>query len=388
MLYDNRISDQDFKLGVAAFLFFLGLFSAVAPRFALVKSQHWFSMGNMMSSGVLLGAGLVHQLPEAQEALAELAGDYPWAGVICGCTFSLFLVLEELMHLFMDEWSVKHNSSKKTSTEGTECTKNDNSTSNHDDHDPIENQNSLNRRHSNCSHGGHHNEVLSTLSVTLYQHNHPKHDYQPVHNQDHDHNDNEFENGQHNCGNLSIFSCDSNLFQHHHHEEHIEHHLHGSAVSSIALMFALSIHSMLAGFTLGLQPPESALSTAVAIVAHKMFEGYALGSTLSSASDSINTFSFFTMVLLYALCTPLAIVVAVIMSETISLNEIVTAGLQAAVAGTFLYISIVEVGMKELLICRVQAGVSVLGIGKRLEIAKLLSFIVGYAAMCIMAIYI
>jgi hypothetical protein len=63
--------------------------------------------------------------------------------------------------------------------------------------------------------------------------------------------------------------------------------------------------------------------------------------------------------------------------------------IKAAVAGTFLYIAIIEVGMKELLVCRLSAGATgVFGVNKRFEVGKLCSFVTGYLAMSYLALYV
>ena len=81
-----------------------------------------------------------------------------------------------------------------------------------------------------------------------------------------------------------------------------------------------------------------------------------MGSTLT-ASEAISTERFIGMTLFFALSTPVGVLMAI--------DATVKACLQACVAGTFLYISIIEVGMKELLVCRVWERPS-------------LAFVVGY----------
>ena len=81
-------------------------------------------------------------------------------------------------------------------------------------------------------------------------------------------------------------------------------------------------------------------------------------------------------------------VVAVGLKGIIHFDETIVACLEAGVAGTFLYISIIEVGMKELLVCRRQAGVTVLSVGSRLEVAKLASFFFGWLFMSFLAVYV
>jgi len=174
----------------------------------------------------------------------------------------------------------------------------------------------------------------------------------------------------------------------HHHHAHIEEHLQGSLIASVALLLALGIHSIIAGFSMGLDDTQSAESTAIALCAHKAFAGYALGSTLT-ASGQISTSRFFIMVFMFAMSTPFGVFIALGISNLgVDVDGTAISCLKAAVAGTFMYIAIIEVGMKELLVCRIQAGASVLGVGKRLEIGKLSSFVVGYLAMSYLALYI
>jgi len=78
----------------------MAFLSSIAPRYFMSSNVNFFSLGNMMASGVLLGASLVHILPDAQELFnsSDNNNSYPWASFICGLTFTAFLVLEELLH--------------------------------------------------------------------------------------------------------------------------------------------------------------------------------------------------------------------------------------------------------------------------------------------------
>ena len=98
----SQQGEPSLKLAVAGGLFVLGFAGCLAPRYTFVMSQHCFSLGNMLASGVLLGGGLLHQLPDAQEVL-HTKGAFPWASFICGCAFTAFLILEETMHLLLHD---------------------------------------------------------------------------------------------------------------------------------------------------------------------------------------------------------------------------------------------------------------------------------------------
>jgi hypothetical protein len=55
-----------------------------------------FPIGEALANGVFLGAGLVHMLSDSAQGFAKLGFDYPWAFVICGATFLLFLLSEHI----------------------------------------------------------------------------------------------------------------------------------------------------------------------------------------------------------------------------------------------------------------------------------------------------
>ena len=356
------LSDTGSKLRVAGALLVMAYVSAIVPRFTMANNLHLFSLGNMMASGVLLGASLIHLLPGAQNLFdASEVGEYPWASFICGCTFTLFLMLEESMHLFLkydaDDKDSNNNTNQSICRASTILSAGRCDTARTTNYQAIDEDlptNFLRHQSDCCSHSHSHVDRRSDRAVSSSWLN-------------------------------ASFASNQ---EHHHHDEHLDKHLHGSALSSVALMLALSIHSILEGFSLGLADSRTALSTAVAILLHKVFAGYALGSALTAASDSIHDKVYLTMISIFALSTPLGIIIAVAMSESLSLNDAIVAMFQAAVAGTFLYISIIEVGMKELLVCRVQAGLSVLAVGKRLEVCKLLSFLFGYSAMALLAVWV
>src|SRR5215207_7856368 len=52
-----------------------------------------------MAGGVFLGAGLIHMLPDAQEAFSTAFGapDYPWFALLAGGGFLLILCLDKLL---------------------------------------------------------------------------------------------------------------------------------------------------------------------------------------------------------------------------------------------------------------------------------------------------
>ena len=83
---------------MAFFIFCLTIISGAIPF--VIKSKKIghidFPIGEALANGVFLGAGLVHMLSDAAAGFSKLGFDYPWAFVICGATFLLFLLSEHI----------------------------------------------------------------------------------------------------------------------------------------------------------------------------------------------------------------------------------------------------------------------------------------------------
>lgn len=342
-----------------------------------------------MASGVLLSAGLVHQLADAAETLNR-PDQFPWAMFLCGLTFLAFLVLEESLHLI---FSQAHSHSDKThsldlhammhSHDHSHTATATTTTSRPRDETPV---------------------LPEAIPLFIHQQKREISDYSGI---------SQFSKRSLSCGRpraggggevdshegdsptklSTIFSSGQShhSHSHHHHDDHLELHLHGSLLASAILMMALSIHSILAGVSIGIEGNRQQIaSTAIAILAHKAFEGFCLGSSLITAN--LEDGAVWVLGLAFSCATPLGILVGQILSSEAnsSMGEDSTtiAVVQAVVAGTFLYIAIMEIGAKELLACRHNedddpASAS----GKGVEQAKLFFFVFGFLAMSLLALY-
>ncbi len=60
------------------------------------EKHHEFEVGETLATGVFLGAGLLHMLPESNAMFNDIGANYPYAYLITGVTFLLFLWLEHL----------------------------------------------------------------------------------------------------------------------------------------------------------------------------------------------------------------------------------------------------------------------------------------------------
>jgi len=68
------------------------------PFYRRISDDAHFDLpiGDTLATGVFLGAALLHMLPEAASEFREMGYHYPWAYIIMGAVFLIFLWLEHL----------------------------------------------------------------------------------------------------------------------------------------------------------------------------------------------------------------------------------------------------------------------------------------------------
>lgn len=118
----------------------------------------------------------------------------------------------------------------------------------------------------------------------------------------------------------------------------------GRSVYPYILLLVLSVHSVIAGMTFGLEASMAASFVIfIALIAHKGAAGFALGIGLRSSGARASTHR--GLVALFACMTPLGIGLGSILSALIAPNGIagVEAIFDALAAGTFLYVAIVDI---------------------------------------------
>ena len=469
---DGGLSVNSLKLLITSAIFLSALLSVLAPIIIIHKSESYFSVGNMMASGVLLAAALTHQLADATNTLngalggngGEEDGDvgddetYPWAMLICGLTFIAFLILEESVHLLLGESSHDHDSddgginlllgahSHDHKDHGSAESGGHNHSHGHghghahtheelpqsipEEKTPLVGSNADRRREyasrrPSCSSslrggtGGNgsggpspDNGSSSRRSFRTYSKVGKSVNFsdafdalelQELHGEDVEDEKSVRKSGRSHRhkhrGETSILASimdgsilteDYNLLHsvHHHHDDHISQHLHGSTLASLMLFLALSLHSILEGVAIGIVPKaEMVVSTSAAILAHKAFAGYALGSTLITA-ESLDTRKHLYLGIMFSMTTPLGVLLGMALLDDFNGDSFAVGVVQAMVAGTFLYVSIVEVGTKELLVCRHGEEENVTGSVKKTEFLKLFAFLMGFLFMSGLAAFV
>lgn len=109
------------------------------------------------------------------------------------------------------------------------------------------------------------------------------------------------------------------------------------------LMLLLSIHSLIEGLAVGFSETVAGLFIlTAAIIVHKSSEAFALA--ISLRKSSLNRVAMVKFVVLFALMTPLGILIGSLLLNNLhgSLGETVDALFSAIAAGTFLYIGLID----------------------------------------------
>lgn len=120
----------------------------------------------------------------------------------------------------------------------------------------------------------------------------------------------------------------------------------GSGLTPYLLLLTLSIHSLIAGLTLGISSAAGAGVLLIAILAHKGAAGFALGSTFQEAA--VPPRARIPSLLVFVGSTPLGVVLGGVAVETFGEGGgAAEAWFKAIAAGTFLYIATLDIVREE-----------------------------------------
>lgn len=110
------------------------------------------------------------------------------------------------------------------------------------------------------------------------------------------------------------------------------------------LMIGLGVHATFEGLSLGIEKDfNKVMIFAIAIVLHKGAAGMSLGISMSQTFPGQDQF-IITLLFIFALFTPLGVVIGWLLQDSSELTEIIFSTLAA---GSFLYISCSEVIVEE-----------------------------------------
>ncbi|NP_001015957.1 solute carrier family 39 member 1 like [Xenopus tropicalis] len=138
-----------------------------------------------------------------------------------------------------------------------------------------------------------------------------------------------------------------NDVEHRRHHFHVDFHAH-SSFRSFILLLSLSLHSIFEGIAIGLQNVQSeVLQIAIAILIHKSI--IAVSLSLLLLQSSVQTRWFVLSIVMFALMSPLGIGIGIgVMHNQTDGNRMVQCVLEGLAAGTFVYITFLEILPHEL----------------------------------------
>lgn len=330
-----------------------------------------FAICTGFAGGVLLGAGLIHQLPEA----AESFGDFPWAETICGLGYALTYMIESLAFHGGVEHKKDHivaavqaNTMKKKTT----LCIGDMDPAIVPDKSPKEDAISQTEKESlveNDVEGENEQTTAASGYGTFSEHEHETSESNDANSEDvqnktktpaptfrkiksvdlchpdsHEHASFEHSDAHSHGAELGE-NCDDS-HEHDIHVHNIEFH-DESAITAFVLVLALSFHSIMAGLSLGLAEDWTEFSAVLlAIVSHKFITSFALGLRFLQQSQDGGKIPTQTIVIqtVFCLMSPFGILLGIFVNDAYATSESVfPAVCKALSAGCFLYVAIITI---------------------------------------------
>lgn len=124
----------------------------------------------------------------------------------------------------------------------------------------------------------------------------------------------------------------------------------GSFLKSLTFAIAMSFHSVLEGFALGVQENNTGIMTLfISLIIHKGIEAFSVGLQITR-SNAKRLFVVVLTIIVYALMTPFGSLVGVLITN-LDIHEVVKDGivliLESLAGGTFIYVTFFEVLAQE-----------------------------------------
>ena len=277
------------------------------------KAIWLISLLNCVAGGVVLGALLMHMIPEIVAPHSNGNCEYQWGCFAAGVSF---LLLFSVDRLFLS-------------------------------HAHCENEETPKGGHGGHSHDDHsHSNQADPKNIPHAHHHHGK---ECNHDHDHDHNDHTHSHS-HARQPSSIESEELGPHEDCHEADIMGGcHMEGirtskSQLQTYVFVFCLSLHSLLEGLGVAGKDESSLGNFLFGLFAHKWIEAFALGVTVLSARFSA-TKSFFLMGF-YSILTPLGIVLGML-SDYLSASSgtshiVLNRVMNGLSAGSFLFVSCIE----------------------------------------------
>lgn len=282
------------------------------------KATWLISLLNCLAGGVVLGALLMHMIPEMvvpHIVDGKCSGDYQWGCLFAGISF---LALFSVDRLFLSHAHCEN----ETETKGHGHS-----------HDHAHHE-ALDIPHVHHHHDHDHDHDHGTCKGHSHDHDHS-------HAHAHEHNLNRQESSIESIEEAPHGDCHEADIMGGCHMEGIR--TSKSKLQTYVFVFCLSLHSLLEG--LGMCGKNDLATFLTGLFAHKWIEAFALGVTVLGARFS--TLESFSLMGFYAVLTPLGIVVGMVAdylsAETVGgKKSIISLIMNGAAAGSFLFVSCIE----------------------------------------------
>jgi len=274
-----------------------------------VEADRILSLGSTLAGGIFLGGGFIHLLPEAIALFAKTGIDFqvPMAELLAVGGFLAVFLIEKVIFLRDESWNQGRVESVEEERQEAKM--------------KIERTSS----EANLTNGSGMVE-LDEVDIEIKEEGENGHS-EIVEEKEH-------KKGGHDH---SHFVMDPN----------------SSSPLPYLLMIVLSIHSVIAGFALGVQNSlDYVYAIFFAILSHKWVESFALGVSL--VKNKVPRKTLIKCILLYSFMVPSGIVVGLILSFVVTgqASDIIQAFVGGIASGTFIYIALVDVLLVEFAVAR------------------------------------
>jgi len=275
-----------------------------------VEADRILSLGSTLAGGIFLGGGFIHLLPEAVALFAKTGINFgvPMAELLAVGGFLAVFLVEKVIFLRDESWNqgraepIDLGPETKVQIERTSSEVNLTNGSGMVELEDVDME--IKEEPEEREEGSHHESK------------------EDGHKKGHDH---------------SHFVMDPN----------------SSSPLPYLLMIVLSIHSVIAGFALGVQNNiDYVYAIFFAILSHKWVESFALGVSL--VKNKVARQTLIKCILLYSFMVPSGIVVGLILSFVVTgqASDVIQAFVGGIASGTFIYIALVDVLLVEFSVAR------------------------------------
>jgi len=327
-------------LKVIAFFSFIlvgGGFAVLPLAFQKVESksrQIVITLAECFAGGVFLATGWVHLLPESTEKLQNVGTGVPLANMLSVCGFLIVFLIEKVFFLsngeeefkFEDEHSHEHAPPRKSSTSSLPVSQ------------PKSDKNTAPASPSAQNMAESEIEMLPVTPAS----------------KDECCDDPPLRHSSIQDTSVDIPSTRQPSSDHGGHDHGLQHLINSpreqSAIAKLlpyVLMIVLSVHSIIAGITLGVaQTTPDMAPLFIAIISHKWTESFALGVSLLKLGEIKK---FVRCVAMYTSMVPVGIILGSLLSLLLTgrTADVTAAILNGIASGTFIYIALVDILLEQ-----------------------------------------